>query len=141
LPIVKVWCLPPQTEEQLNGLHQDVVAAAVSVHKLGIKGKQHLTCLFPQDMMQYGLGSEVIVEISGLFEKPERTPQVIDLLAFRVGLAVAKRFPKAKVECLVYSFNPDRCFWTCKSYEDYQKQESDRARLHRENWADTGGGE
>ncbi len=136
MPIVKVWCLPRQTEEQLNELHQDIVKAAVGVPELGIKGEQHMTCLFPSDMMKYGLGSEIIVEIFGLFEKPERTPRVIDLFAFRIGLAVAKRFPKAKIECLVYPFNPDHRFWTCESYEDYQRQEAGRRRAHIENFAD-----
>ena len=118
MPIVKVWCLPKQTEEQLNELHQDIVKAAVGVHELGIKGEQHMTCLFPPDMMKYGLGSEIVVEISGLFKKPERTPEVIGRLAFHVGVAVSRRFPKAKIECFVYSFNPDRCFWTCDSYDE-----------------------
>lgn len=141
MPIIKVWCLPQLEEVELNGLHKDIVGAVTSVHEFGFKDENDMTCLFPSDMMKYGLGSEIIVEISGLFEKPERTPRVIELLAFRVGLAVAQHFPKAKIECLVYSFNPDHRFWSCKSYDDYQRQEAERARAHREDWADTGGGE
>jgi hypothetical protein len=64
--------------------------------------------------MKYGLGSEVIVEISGLFEKPERTSKVIDRLAAAVGTVVSEKFPDAKIECLVYSFNPACGFWTSK---------------------------
>jgi hypothetical protein len=114
MPIIKVWCLPPkQTEQNLNRLHQAIVAAIISIPELGLKDETEMTCLFPSDSMSYGLGEEIIVEISGLFEKPERTESVRQLLAEKVGKAVYALYPKTnKVECLVYSFNPKQGFWT-----------------------------
>ena len=118
MPIIKVWCLPELEEAELNGLHQDIVKAVVGIRELGFKDENDMTCLFPADMMKYGLGSEIIVEISGLFKKPERTPEVIDSLAFQVGIAVSRRFREAKIERLVYPFNQTHGFWTCRSYKD-----------------------
>ena len=138
MPVIKVWCLPQLEETELNSLHQGIVKAVVGVYGLGFKDENDMACLFPTDMMKYGLGSEIIIEISGLFEKPERTPEVIKLLAFRVGLAVAERFPKAKIECLVYSFDPENRFWSCKSYENYKEERAQASRSHIENWADSG---
>jgi hypothetical protein len=122
MPIIKVWCLPHLEEEELNALHKDIVKAVVGIRELGFKDENDMTCLFPSDMMKYGLGSEIIVEISGLFVKPERTASAIDSLAFQVGCAVSRRFQKAKIEVLVYPFNAAYGFWTCKSYEELKSR-------------------
>ena len=114
MPIIKIWCLPPnQTEQDLNRLHQAIVNAVVGVPELGLKDETEMTCLFVPDLMVYGLGDEIIVEITGLFEKSERTKDVLQRLAKNVGQAVQKLYPETnKVECLVYSFNPKQGFWT-----------------------------
>jgi phenylpyruvate tautomerase PptA (4-oxalocrotonate tautomerase family) len=115
MPVIKVWCLPPQTEAELNELHRHIVAAVVSVEELGLKDQNDMTCLFQPDMMHYGLGEEIIVEITGLFEKPERTEEVQRKLATRVGRVIDALFPKTLVECFVYSFAPSQGFWCNRS--------------------------
>jgi hypothetical protein len=113
MPIIKVWCLPAnQTEEDLNKLHRTIVAAVVSVSELKLKDQNDMIMLFPPDLMQYGLGTEIIIEIGGLFEKPERTEEVRQRLAKTVGLEVHNLYPRAKVECSIQSFNPNQGFWT-----------------------------
>lgn len=108
MPVIKVWCLPAdQTEDDLRRLHQNIVAAVVAVPELGLRNENEMTCLFPPDLMQYGLGSEVIVEVTGLFEKPERTPEVRNRLAQSIGERVKRLYPKAMVEVFVYPFNQD----------------------------------
>lgn len=120
MPIIKVWCLPKSEEKQLNALHQSIVEAVVSVEELGVKDEKDITCLFPPDMMKYGLGTEIIVEVTGLFDRPERTDianeQVRQLLAERIGKVVKEQFPEADmVECSVYPFQVSQGFWTSKS--------------------------
>lgn len=115
MPVIKVWCLPPgQTERDFKELHQAIVAAVVSVEKLGLKDENDMTCLFPPDQMQYGLGSEIIVEVTGLLVKKERTASVKQTLAWKLGEAVHDLYPKAKVECFVTSFDPevDACWFS-----------------------------
>ena len=113
MPVIKVWCLPAQNEAQLRELHQTIVAAVISVSELKLKDENDMTCLFPPDQMQYGLGSEVIVEVTGLFAKRNRTPQIKKRLAKRLGEAVKGLYPNAKVECFVSTFNPKpEGFWS-----------------------------
>ena len=113
MPIIKVWCLPDnQSEEDLRKLHKTIVAAVVGVRELELNDQNDMTCLFPADLMKYGLGEEIIIEVTGLFERPERTDKVRQRLAMRLGKAVLTIYPKAKVECLVETFNPQRGFWT-----------------------------
>jgi hypothetical protein len=111
MPVIKVWCLPQMEEAKLNELHQTIVAAVVGVEELGLKDENDMTCLFPPDMMKYGLGSEIIVEVTGLFEKPERTASVHERLAWHLGMAVQRLYPKATIECFIYPFNPAQGFW------------------------------
>lgn len=112
-PVIKVWCLPTdQKEKDLNRLHKAIVSAVVDIAELGLKDENDMTCLFVPDLMSYGLGEEVIVEIGKLFEKPERTEKVRQRLAKSVGREVKKLYPKAKVDCFVESFNLAQGFWT-----------------------------
>ncbi len=112
MPIIKIWCLPSgQTETDLNLLHQRIVGAAVSVSELGLHSERDITCLFPPDLMQYGLGEEIIIEISGLFEKPERTRDVRQRLARNVGRVVKELYPEAKIKCFVAIIDPSQGFW------------------------------
>ena len=114
MPVIKVLCLPAdETEENLKKLCLFVITAVTSVRSLKLC-KDDVTVLFPKDMMSDGLGEEVIVEIFGLFEKPERTQEVLQLLAERVGSNVKILYPDAKVECFVYPFKESQGFWTSK---------------------------
>lgn len=106
MPVIKVWCLPEhQTEQKLRDLHVAIVKAIVGQKELGLKSESDMTCLFPPDQMQYGLGSEIIVEVSGLFAKSERTWEVKQLVAERLGNAVRTLYPESKVEVFVSTFN------------------------------------
>ena len=113
MPVIKVWCLPvDQTEDDFRRLHQSIVAGVVAIPELGLRGQQDMTCLFPPDLMKYGLGEEIIVEVSGLFEKPERTPEVRNRLAQSIGERVKTLYPKAMVEVFVVPFNQNiNGFW------------------------------
>lgn len=112
MPIIKVWCLPDLEEYRLRNLYREIVDVVESISELGLKGQNAITVLFPKDSMRYGLGEEIIIEVAGLFEKPERTPKVCQELAKRLGETVKEMFPDAKVECFIYLFNPADGFWS-----------------------------
>ena len=116
MPVIKVWCLPKMSEEQLKMLHKNIVGAVVDLVDLDLKGDD-INCLFPPDSMSYGLGKEVIIEVTGLFEKPERTEEVRRNLAQALGFVVHAMFlhmhmKASLIECFVYPFNPEQGFWT-----------------------------
>lgn len=101
-----------QTEVDLQSLYQKLVEAVLGIAELGLKSRHDITFLFPSDLMTYGLGEEIIVEITGLYEKPERTKQVQDHLAQAVGQVIKDAYPNANVEVFVYTFNPAASgFW------------------------------
>jgi hypothetical protein len=113
MPIIRVSCLPGNhTELYLRKLHKAIVAAVVSISELGLKGEEDMTTLLSPDMMQYGLGSDIIVEIFGLFEKPARTARVRNRLAEVVGKVLKDLYPKARVECFVSPFRINQGFWS-----------------------------
>ncbi|GMU74267.1 MAG: hypothetical protein AMXMBFR44_4640 [Candidatus Campbellbacteria bacterium] len=112
MPVIKLWCLPAdQSEDDLRKVHKAVVAAVVAIPELCLKDETQMTCLFPPDMMTYGLGEEIVVEIGGLFKRTSRTPEVCQRLAESVGTAVHNLYPDAKVECFVQTFSPSEGFW------------------------------
>jgi len=104
LVVIKVWCLPPnQAEDDLNRLHRVIVEAVTSVTELGLQGEDDLICLFPPDLMEYGLRKEIAVEINtdGLFENLEQTQEVYRRLRGCVRGSVQEFYPEAKVRCFV----------------------------------------
>lgn len=111
IPIIKVWCLPKVGQRQLNKLFRSIVAAVESVTELGLKGSDSMTILFPQDMMNYGLGTVIIIEIT-LPKKPGQTAKVRQLLAESLGTTLKGHFPKAVVQCMIHQFDPKQGLWT-----------------------------
>jgi len=114
MPVIKLWCLPQLTEAKLRKLHQSIVRAVISVPELGLKTQDDMTVLFPTDMMKYGLGEEVIVEVTGLFVKRTRTPEVRARLANHLGRAVQEHVPQAMIEVFVNPFKAEQGFWSSK---------------------------
>lgn len=115
MPVIKVWCLPKSKEKKLNKLHKAIVDSVLSCSELKLKDEKDMTVLFPTDMMKYGLGTVIIVEVS-LFKKQERTIIVIQKLAKALGESVYQLFPDAKVECSIESTDPKKeGFWTSVS--------------------------
>ena len=110
--VIKVWCLPSdQSEDDLNRLHQAIVKAVVSVSELDVKDENDMVCLFPADLMKYGLGEEIIVEIGGLPDMPMKNVLIPIRLAENVGKSVSASYPKAIVKCSVEHFNSSKAVW------------------------------
>lgn len=112
MPVIKIWCLPEGLHElSLKTLHREVVAAAVSVEALGLRGEEDMTVLFPPDMMKYGLGTDIVIE-AVIARKPERTIEVKNELARKLGKVVQKMYPDARVGCFVSSSHIDDGVWS-----------------------------
>jgi len=117
--VIKVWCLPAdQDEETLNLLHKEIVKAVVSISELGVKGENDMVCLFPADLMKYGLGEEIVIEIDGLPDTPRKSTSVPMRLAENVGISVSALYPKARIKCTAEEFNPSKAVWISTESED-----------------------
>jgi len=108
---VKVWCLPNDSEIVLNSLYKSIVEALVSIPELSIKGEEDILCLFPPDLMKYGLGEEISIEINGLPFMFSKNEPVCERIAKCVGKSVSAIYPKARVECSVEEFNAYKKVW------------------------------
>jgi hypothetical protein len=113
-PVLRVWCLPVMPEDKLVQLHKDLVAAAVSIQGLNLKGEEDLITLFPADLMKHGLGSEIYVEYDHTevyWKCHDKLPQ----LASKLGNVVKRHLPTAFVQCEACSEDGRfRAHWTCK---------------------------
>ncbi len=114
--VIKLWCLPHDLpQERYRELHKAVVGAVVSVKELGLKDESDMVTLFPADLMIYGLGTEIVIEVTELWEKPERTDEVRNRLSEKLVLAVKALFPDACVMCYITLFDKRQGF--CQTEE------------------------
>jgi len=117
MPVIKIWCLPKLSQLKLEKIFKSIIKAVENVPELNLRGEKSMTILFPTDAMKYGLGTEIIIEVTSLVEKPERTMEVRKHLATNLGNTIKGIFPKAMVECFIFSFNLEQGFWTSQSAE------------------------
>jgi hypothetical protein len=109
MPIITVWGLPSNRNFSARGLTvfaDKIIAAVLGIDELRLKRPSDVTCFFPAERVTDELINPVVVQITGLFEKPERTPMVLDLLATRVGTVVKAACPDTKVEVFIFPYNP-----------------------------------
>jgi hypothetical protein len=109
---IKTWCLPNDlSEDELNDLHTAIVDAVVSVPEIRVKDESEMLNLFPRDLMSYGLGTEIIIEITKV--SADCSDVALERLVRVVAYAVRKMFPKARViECEATRINKEAvaCF-------------------------------
>ena len=100
--MVKVWCLPANiTEERLREIHQKLVTVATGIRGLHVRDEKGMCVVFPKDMMLYGLGEEIIVEVSNIgFGAIEN---YVGLMADSFAQAVKEFFPGSHVQCQVFA--------------------------------------
>jgi hypothetical protein len=109
IPTVKTWCLPSGLdEEKLMEIYKGISKIIVEFPEIGIKDEKLILCLFPKDLMTYGLGEEIKVEITDLIDCEK---EVLDRLASEVGEFMKKIFPQAKVFIKVECYDPSDGYW------------------------------
>jgi hypothetical protein len=115
LPIITIQGVPPATpSDKLEKLVADLQCIASGIPELGLSGAD-VSVFFPADLLSKGLGEEIIISINGLYDKPERTEEVLTTLAQRLGHRVkAFYFPEATVECVITPINAQRT-WSSQS--------------------------
>lgn len=106
MPVIKVWCLPPQSEDQLKAIFDSIIEAMVSVPGFNFQGMTDTTVLFPSDMMKFGIGTDICIEAGSQAFAPSKVGQE-ERNAFAQAMvnAVAKHFPNAEIECFAFPYN------------------------------------
>ena len=112
MPEINVVGLSSRTQGELQAFCDDLVEAAAGVEELRLDTNQ-VSCFFPKDWLENGLGDEIMITVRKLYKKPERTLDVLNKLARVLGLVAKKYFPKALVECEVKPVDLEKDgFWT-----------------------------
>ncbi len=70
----------------------------------------NVSAFFSSDLMQKGLGEEIIIFVKGFFEKPGRTHAVRQRIANSLVEKVRHHFHNSLIECFIEPFNPENGF-------------------------------
>lgn len=113
MPILDVQGIPGDIEKsKLIDIWKSLRLTVADISDLDLK-KEQVTVFFPSDLLQDGLGEEIIITIRGLFKKSKRTNKVRNILCREVAIVARAFFPKALVEVLIDPpYNPEKGFWT-----------------------------
>lgn len=103
LPLVKIRGLPGLTEDELQSLHKEIVAASVAIPELGIRDENDLFVFFPADLMTQRPNPIILIEV-GDIDPGARCVRPNARLAEEIEKVLAARFPKARIAAL---FNAD----------------------------------
>lgn len=118
MPIITVSCLPKLRQRKLKRLFEDIVEAVKRVPELGIRGAESVLVLFPADLMTFGLGTEIVVQVTNLFIRSCGHEFELRMdLAEKLGNVIFAHFPKANVKCLVYPYEQPQGFWQSPAQE------------------------
>jgi len=118
MPVLTVYGISEQMEYKLDRFAKLLVEAVVSVEELKLK-KNDVSCFFPGSKI-WRPGHQVIIFVDGLFEKPERTPEVRAKLAAVIVGITADHFSDGfyekvrLIECFVRPFNVENGFASLK---------------------------
>lgn len=109
MPVIKIYGAFKYSKWVDDNVWKKLAESVAEIKGLGIKPSDVTIVYF--DSATYP-GRQVIAEISGLYEKPERDEFVRKELARVVGEFIKKHDPRAQtIEVFVHSFNPISGFW------------------------------
>ncbi|MES2224669.1 MAG: hypothetical protein V4478_01640 [Patescibacteria group bacterium] len=79
----------------------------MGIEQFGVKNPNEVMIVFPSDIMQYGLGEYIIIEVSGLTARRENEDKwIYNALAKKLAQKVQEHFPAAiQVKCMASMFN------------------------------------
>jgi hypothetical protein len=111
MPVIFVYGIPTTTDSHtLESLLDALRKTAASVEELHIT-KNDVSVFFPKDLVEEGLGEEIILFIEGLLDKPERTATVRKTFAQALANCTGRFFPKTKmIECFIKPFDAQQGF-------------------------------
>lgn len=111
MPIVSVMGTSSREDKSFyEKIESSMKSTVASIKELKLKRKQ-VSVRFPKDNLEDRDDQEIIVEVEGLFQLPERTDEVREKLAKRIVAETAELFPEATlIECIVIPFDPAQGF-------------------------------
>ncbi len=111
---IKVWCLPQMEPAACTDLFKKIVATVAGIKGMaqaGYTDEKTVLVLFPADMMSYGLGSEILIEVRGLanIRTIDNTTRL--MLCEKLGLLLHREFQTAHVVCNIIPTVENEVTW------------------------------
>lgn len=110
MPVLIIHGVDPKIPKtELVSLIGALQGAIASIGPLDLRQNQ-TTVWFPPDLVDDGLGDEIIIFVKGLYQRPERTSEVFDRLKLAIIEEVRKSFPQVLlVEVFIEPINENLC--------------------------------
>ncbi len=104
--------LPKLSQEEIERLFSDLLCALMDQAPITrVYSEKDELIHFPPDQMEYGLGKEILAEVTGLpvinLTRKESEIERRKALGNSIRQVLVNHFPQANVECKVYPPNPD----------------------------------
>jgi hypothetical protein len=114
MPVVIIYGVPADTSaEELGKLTSCTQLMVGCTEGLGIEPRD-VSVIFPTSMVGKHSSGEIIVFVCGLYEKSQRTPEILHEVAYRVGYRIKNYYFKdSLVEVLIQPVDPRVC-WSSK---------------------------
>ncbi|MFA5052947.1 MAG: hypothetical protein WC565_02740 [Parcubacteria group bacterium] len=106
---VRVWCSLKSSKVQLKYLFGAITSVCTSLSALGVANEDEMLCLFSANLMEFGLGETILVEIT-LQGKAEICHQ----LARMIGKAVKRLYSESKVSVI---FSEAEEYWNSEKLQ------------------------
>lgn len=116
MPVIFVMGIGSESSRDfLLEIHDACKRTAMQVPELHLRSNQ-VSVFFPSDLLGVRSESErvIIAFVVGLYDRPERTPKVIQSFATILGIQLAQFFPKALVEVIIQPTNPELTWTSAK---------------------------
>ncbi|MEK7543094.1 MAG: hypothetical protein AAB503_02220 [Patescibacteria group bacterium] len=121
MPMIFVYGVPKETSEGLLlELMNDYKRIVSGISELHFE-QDMVSVFFPTDLMLERPGSEVVIFVRSLYEKSERTKDVIQRIARELGFRTKEYFPNSLVECFIDTIGVDQVFRCWSSYDMDQR--------------------
>lgn len=118
MPVLTVYGISEKaTQERLSSFILGLRQAVSSVKELKLIADQ-VSCFLPCDRFTAFRGEEIIIYVTSLLKKPERTPKVQDALARELVNITRTFFPDtALIECFVHTVSRSEIGFSSTSEE------------------------
>lgn len=115
MPVITLHKLPQNTRRMvLEKLATDLKKIIAGVKALKLQ-PEDVSVLMPSDLLDSASPSEIIIEISNLFEDASRTKEVKQHLVALIGETVRAQFPRVPfIECSIETSSPREGVWMSK---------------------------
>lgn len=106
MPVLKIHGVPPgfKNTKKLGRFANGLVESVVSIEELGLK-KGDVSVFFLTDLLEAGIGEELVCFADGLIRKDERTKEVRDRLAEAVKDCMVEFSTKHMKRCKMWEVN------------------------------------